>query len=213
MILPIIPWEDTPNFPKPPKRKNSFINCWWNIRGTFQGYVGEILEIGYIWKLYTKYIPFISRWNNYHLPTIDPNKPGTRDIQGAPGRTVLSRLHCQVRRYSPWKALERNMGFTSSIYGYLELGDLHYMEVQHHNVMRYDDLIIYDDIWWWFQDIWWSYDVLMMIHDFIMLIYDPELVCVCPLFKRIRKLQSNQHKPTISREGWSTYDWWRSRMT
>ena len=40
-----IPWEDTPNFPKPPKRKNSFINCWWNIRGTFQGYVGEILVV------------------------------------------------------------------------------------------------------------------------------------------------------------------------
>ena len=39
-----IPWEDTPNFPKPPKRKNSFINCWWNIRGTFHGYVGEILD-------------------------------------------------------------------------------------------------------------------------------------------------------------------------
>ena len=52
-----IPWEDTPNFPKPPKRKNSFINCWWNIRGTFQGYVGEILEswisgrYTYIWEM------------------------------------------------------------------------------------------------------------------------------------------------------------------
>ena len=41
-----IPWEDTPNFPKPPKRKNFFINLWWNIRGTFQGYVGEILDQG-----------------------------------------------------------------------------------------------------------------------------------------------------------------------
>ena len=40
-----IPWEDSTNFPKPPKRKNSFINCWWNIRGTFQGYVGEILVV------------------------------------------------------------------------------------------------------------------------------------------------------------------------
>ena len=38
-----IPGEDTPNFPKPPKRKNSFINSWWNIWGTFQGYVGEML--------------------------------------------------------------------------------------------------------------------------------------------------------------------------
>ena len=33
MILPIYPGK--PNFPKPPKRQNSFINCWWNIRGLF----------------------------------------------------------------------------------------------------------------------------------------------------------------------------------
>ena len=40
-----IPWEDTPNLPNPPpKKKYFFLNCWWNIRGTFQGYVGEILE-------------------------------------------------------------------------------------------------------------------------------------------------------------------------
>ena len=34
-----------PKLPKPPKDKNFFINCWWNIRGTFQGYVGEILKV------------------------------------------------------------------------------------------------------------------------------------------------------------------------
>lgn len=51
-----------------------------------------------------------------------------------------------IHRGKPERS-ERNMGFTSSIDGYLELGNLHYMEVQHHNVMmRYDDLIIYDDI-------------------------------------------------------------------
>ena len=30
--------------PKPHKERNSFINCWWNIRGIFQGYVGGILN-------------------------------------------------------------------------------------------------------------------------------------------------------------------------
>ena len=39
------PWEDTPNFPFHPHNEgNSFINCWWNVRGIFQGYVGEILD-------------------------------------------------------------------------------------------------------------------------------------------------------------------------
>ena len=40
------PWEDgPPNFPfHPNKERKSFINCWWNIRGIFQGYVGGILE-------------------------------------------------------------------------------------------------------------------------------------------------------------------------
>ena len=38
-----IPWEDTPDFPKPPRR-NSFRNCCWRVRGIFQGYVGGILD-------------------------------------------------------------------------------------------------------------------------------------------------------------------------
>ena len=44
-ICPQGPWEDTPDFPfHTHKERNSFINCWWNVRGIFQGYVGEILE-------------------------------------------------------------------------------------------------------------------------------------------------------------------------
>ena len=40
-----IPWENTPNFPKPPQRKKfPNINWWWNFWDIFQGYVGEILE-------------------------------------------------------------------------------------------------------------------------------------------------------------------------
>ena len=39
-----IPWEDTPDPPKPWKERNSFRNCWWRIPGIFQGYVGKILE-------------------------------------------------------------------------------------------------------------------------------------------------------------------------
>ena len=40
-----IPWEDTPNFPKPPQRKKFLQNCWWRVRGIFLGYVGEILDL------------------------------------------------------------------------------------------------------------------------------------------------------------------------
>ena len=39
-----MPWEDTPDFLKPAQRK-SFRKCWWRVRGIFQGYVGEILEL------------------------------------------------------------------------------------------------------------------------------------------------------------------------
>ena len=39
-----MPWEDIPHFPKPAQRK-SFRKCWWRVRGIFQGYVGEILEL------------------------------------------------------------------------------------------------------------------------------------------------------------------------
>ena len=47
MILPTGPLGKYPKLPlSPPQRKEySFINCWWNVRGIFQGYVGEILEI------------------------------------------------------------------------------------------------------------------------------------------------------------------------
>ena len=34
-----------PKLPQNPhKGRNSFINCWWNVRSIFQGYVGEILD-------------------------------------------------------------------------------------------------------------------------------------------------------------------------
>ena len=46
-----IPWEDTPDFPKPHKERNSFRNCWWRVRGIFQGYVGEILDPLCLWIL------------------------------------------------------------------------------------------------------------------------------------------------------------------
>ena len=39
-----IPWEDTQTSPNPHKGRNSFINCWWNVRNIFQGYVGEIID-------------------------------------------------------------------------------------------------------------------------------------------------------------------------
>ncbi len=40
-----IPWEGTPDFPKPTTKKFRNRNCWWRVRGIFQGYVGEILDI------------------------------------------------------------------------------------------------------------------------------------------------------------------------
>ena len=39
-----IPWEDTPNFPKPTQRKTFLHKLLIHVPGTFQGYVGEILE-------------------------------------------------------------------------------------------------------------------------------------------------------------------------
>ena len=44
MILPTYPGKIPQTSPNPHKERNSFINCWWNFRGIFQGYVGEILE-------------------------------------------------------------------------------------------------------------------------------------------------------------------------
>ncbi len=46
MILPTYPGKIPQTSPNPHKERNSFINCWWNLRGIFQGYVGEILENG-----------------------------------------------------------------------------------------------------------------------------------------------------------------------
>ena len=35
-----------PKLPQNPTKKTQiFINCWWNVRGIFQGYVGEILDL------------------------------------------------------------------------------------------------------------------------------------------------------------------------
>ena len=44
MILPTYPGKIPQTSPNPHKERNSLINCWWNIRGIFQGYVGGILE-------------------------------------------------------------------------------------------------------------------------------------------------------------------------
>ena len=41
-----IPLEDTPDLPKPLQReKFLWLNCWWRVRGIFQGHVGEIIDI------------------------------------------------------------------------------------------------------------------------------------------------------------------------
>ena len=44
MILPTYPGKIPQTSPNPHKERNSFINCWWNVLGIFQGYVGEIFE-------------------------------------------------------------------------------------------------------------------------------------------------------------------------
>ncbi len=44
MILPTYPAKIPQTSPNPHKERNSFINCWWNFQGIFQGYVGEILD-------------------------------------------------------------------------------------------------------------------------------------------------------------------------
>ena len=45
MISPTYPEKIPQTSPNPHEERNSFINCWWNIRGIFQGYVGGILDI------------------------------------------------------------------------------------------------------------------------------------------------------------------------
>ncbi len=44
MILPTYPGKIPQTSPNPQKERNPFINCWWNVWGIFQGYVGEILD-------------------------------------------------------------------------------------------------------------------------------------------------------------------------
>ena len=41
---PNIPLEHTPDIPKPPNERNSFINCWLGVWGMLQGSVGKVLE-------------------------------------------------------------------------------------------------------------------------------------------------------------------------
>ena len=55
MILPTYPGKIPQTSPNPNKERKSFINCWWNIRGIFQGYVGGILDVQvslWRWKLW-----------------------------------------------------------------------------------------------------------------------------------------------------------------
>ena len=117
----------------------------------------------------------------------------------APGRTVLSRLHCQVRRYSPWKALERNMGFKSSIDGYLELGNLHGSSTSQR-----------DEIWW--SDNLWRF--LMMISGYMMILWWPyddtwlhhadlwSWTCVCVLYSKESPScnQTNINQPSAGKD-------------
>ena len=41
---PNIPLEHTPDIPKPPNERNSFINCWLGVWGMLQGSVAKFLE-------------------------------------------------------------------------------------------------------------------------------------------------------------------------
>ena len=45
MILPTCPGKIPQTSPDPHKETNSCTNCLWRVRGIFQGYVGEILEV------------------------------------------------------------------------------------------------------------------------------------------------------------------------
>ena len=52
MILPTYLGKVSPDFPENPPKRKKFRNrkCWWRVRGIFQGYVGEILEICFPFK-------------------------------------------------------------------------------------------------------------------------------------------------------------------
>ena len=77
MILPTYPGKIPQTSPNPQKERNPFTNCWWNVRGIFQGYVGEVLEpILYPGTLYMRYFSGRKNWdpflqshkkNNYHI--------------------------------------------------------------------------------------------------------------------------------------------------
>ena len=66
------PWEDTSNFPfHAHKERNSFINCWWNVRGILQGMWVRSWRKMWIWSICIKLIlgvlPWICYFRKKHL--------------------------------------------------------------------------------------------------------------------------------------------------
>ena len=103
MILPT--WTLGRWVPKLPQNqqfeRKSFINCWWNIRGIFQGYVGGILErtIFQVQAVIVQITPVQVNWihlmfvglKNYPVITSKPLKVGSSEPhQDMPRRTPPS---------------------------------------------------------------------------------------------------------------------------
>ena len=122
----------------------------------------------------------------------------------APGRTVLSRLHCQVRRYSPWKALE--------------VWEKHGVHMFNRRIPWTWWLTLHgsstsqrDEIWW--SDNLWRY--MMMISGYMMILWWPHddtwlhhadlwswNLCVCVLYSKDSAScnQTNINQPSAGKD-------------
>ena len=75
-----------PRLPQTPtKKKNPSENCWWRVRGIFQGYVGEILDTSYrnnsihmgeLTPLTHLYIRRLKKRGPHVTPLEEPSVPG-----------------------------------------------------------------------------------------------------------------------------------------
>ncbi len=75
-------------FPKPHKERNSFRNCWWRVRGIFQGYVGEILEL----------LKKLKESNNITPTPLSNHESWSWSVTNLPGMLLLVRILHAKRR-------------------------------------------------------------------------------------------------------------------
>ena len=110
MVLPTYPGKVPQTSPKPHKERKSFINCWWNIRGIFQGYVGGILErcqeqtpCKQTWqmKVGMQHVDVLISWILRWLLYPETNKKSHLKL----GHQSLQRKHDHIPRFHPFSGV------------------------------------------------------------------------------------------------------------